>query len=146
MSDEAKAGNPVAVYKQLLKDVLDRRPSGMRQRLAQAIGKNRSFVSQISNPGYPTPIPAEHVDRILEVCHFAPEEKSAFLAAYREAHPRRLGEGTGRKGTRNLVLTVPDFGTATANKALDQAIEDIAKRLARMMSEARENGLEEDGD
>ncbi len=146
MSEDAKTDNPVSVYKQLLKDALDRRPSGMRQRLALAIGKNRSFVSQISNPAYPTPIPAEHVDRILEVCHFAPEEKSAFLAAYREAHPRRLGEGAGSKGMRNLVLTVPDFGSAVANKALDHAIEDIAKRLARLMSEGQETNLEQDGD
>ena len=78
---KAADANPVAAYKQLLKEALDRRPSGMRQRLAKAIGKNRSFVSQISNPAYPTPIPAEHVDRILEVCHFAPEERAAFMKA-----------------------------------------------------------------
>ena len=46
----------VADYKQILKKVLDGRPSGMRQRLAEAIGKNRSFVSQISNSAYQVPI------------------------------------------------------------------------------------------
>ena len=55
------AGLPtVAAYKRVLQDVLERRPSGMRQRLAEALGKNRSFISQISNPTYPTPIPAQH--------------------------------------------------------------------------------------
>lgn len=142
MSEETQpgAGNPVAVYKQLLKDALDRRPSGMRQRLAQAIGKNRSFVSQISNPSYPTPIPAEHVDRILEVCHFAPEERMAFLDAYREAHPRRYGEALETNGLRSLSLDVPDFGDAAANKAFDRAVEDVVKRMARMMSESQAAG------
>src|SRR5262245_41606321 len=85
---------PVAAYKRVLQQVLDRRPSGMRQRLAEALGKNRSFISQISNPVYPTPIPAQHVERIFEICHFSKEEKKLFLAAYRRAHPRRLQENS----------------------------------------------------
>src|SRR5215470_562195 len=97
MSSPAKpeAGSPtVAAYKRVLQQVLDRRPSGMRQRLAEALGKNRSFISQISNPVYPTPIPAQHVERIFEICHFSKEEKKLFLAAYRRAHPRRLQENS----------------------------------------------------
>ena len=80
----------VAAYKRVLQDVLERRPSGMRQRLAEALGKNRSFISQISNPIYPTPIPAQHVESILEICHFSPPERERFLDAYRRAHPQRL--------------------------------------------------------
>ncbi len=38
----------IAAYKAILRDVLDRRPSGMRQRLAEALGKNRSFITQIA--------------------------------------------------------------------------------------------------
>ena len=45
--------DPVAEYKAILKRVLDNRPSGTRQRLAKALGKNRSFISQIANPAYP---------------------------------------------------------------------------------------------
>lgn len=147
MSDEDHPGpdNPVVIYKQLLKDALDRRPSGMRQRLAQAIGKNRSFVSQISNPSYPTPIPAEHVDRILEVCHFGPEERAAFLDAYREAHPRRLSEVAESNGMRSLMLEVPDLGHPAANKAFDRAVDDIVKRMARMMTETQASGSDDDG-
>ena len=37
--------------RRILRNVLDRRPSGTRQRLANALGKNRSFVSQISQSG-----------------------------------------------------------------------------------------------
>ena len=46
----------VRVYKQLLRSILNQRPSGTRLRLAEKLGKNRSFVSQFSNPFYKTPI------------------------------------------------------------------------------------------
>ncbi len=59
----------------------------MRQRLAEAIGKNRSFVSQISNPAYEVPIPARHVGLIFEICLFSPQQRAAFLKAYSRAHP-----------------------------------------------------------
>src|SRR5271157_3302751 len=78
----------VAAYKNIFKAVLDKRPSGLRLRLSHAIGKNRSFISQISNPAYPTPIPAQHLNTIFEVCHFSSEEKAAFLKAYARAHRR----------------------------------------------------------
>ena len=42
---EAGEGSAVAEYKRVFKEVLDNRPSGMRLRLAHAMGKNRSFVS-----------------------------------------------------------------------------------------------------
>jgi hypothetical protein len=80
----------VAAYKRVLQEVLDGRPSGMRQRLAEALRKNRSFISLISNPGYPTPIPVQHIEPIFEICHFSPRERERFLVAYRTAHPRRL--------------------------------------------------------
>jgi len=130
--------SPVAAYKHLLKEALDRRPSGMRQRLAKAIGKNRSFVSQISNPAYPTPIPAEHVDRILEVCHFAPEERAAFLKAYRAAHPRRALQAAPPSGSRILTVDVPNFSDAEKNRAFDKAVEDMVARLARLMGDISE--------
>ena len=76
-SDEA-----VARYKAILQRVMENRPSGTRQRLAGALGKNRSFVSQIANPAYSTPIPAGHLDTIFEICHFSPEERRQFLDAY----------------------------------------------------------------
>ncbi|HMN86419.1 MAG TPA: hypothetical protein PKA74_10575, partial [Bauldia sp.] len=55
----------VARYKTIFRHVLDTRPSGTRQRLAGALGKNRSFVSQIANPAYSTPIPARHIETIF---------------------------------------------------------------------------------
>src|SRR6476620_2832028 len=79
----------VADDKAMLQRVLESRPSGTRQRIAAALAKNRSFVTQITSPAYDTPIPARHVDLILEICHFSPAERDAFLAAYRSAHPSR---------------------------------------------------------
>jgi hypothetical protein len=78
----------VARYKGLLKASIDRRPSGTRQRIATALGKHKSFVSQITNPAYPSPVPARHLGTIFALCHFSAEERATFLEAYRAAHPR----------------------------------------------------------
>ena len=100
----------VEAYKTLLRNVLDRRPSGTRQRLANALGKNRSFVSQISNPAYPVPIPAPHIEIIFEICHFSPAERQTFLDAFRHAHPGRIKPRRGAQALRTLNLEVVDFG------------------------------------
>ena len=47
-----------AHYKTILRNTIDRRPSGTRQKIALALGKNKSFVSQITNPAYLSPVPA----------------------------------------------------------------------------------------
>ena len=90
-ADPVDSQELIAAYKAILRDVLDKRPSGMRQRLAEALGKNRSFITQIANPAYQTPIPAQHVHPIIQICHFSAQEKDRFLEAYHRAHPRRAG-------------------------------------------------------
>src|SRR5438445_10283793 len=80
----------VADYNAILRRVLDNRPSGTRLKLAAALGKNRSFVTQITNPAYLVPIPAKHVAIIFEICHLSGTERAAFLQAYGRAHPGRL--------------------------------------------------------
>ena len=57
--NDAVRGETVADYKRLLQTVCDNRPSGTRGRLAVALGTNRSFVSQLVNPAYAMPIPAQ---------------------------------------------------------------------------------------
>jgi hypothetical protein len=69
--NDAVRGETVADYKRLLQRVCDNRPSGTRGRLAVALGTNRSFVSQLVNPVYAMPIPAQHLETIFEVCHFS---------------------------------------------------------------------------
>jgi len=116
MSDEAAVpipGTAVARYKLVLMQVLD-----MRQRLAQALGKSRSFISQIANPTYPTPIPAQHLQTIFEICHFSLDERRAFLKAYAAAHPRRSAPVRDVPHTRVVTVTVPDSGDARINRVM----------------------------
>jgi hypothetical protein len=129
---EPKSGvEPVAAYKSILQAIIDNRPSGTRQRIASAIGKNRSFVSQITNPVYPTPIPAQHLDTIFSICHFSAAEREAFLHAYRRAHPGRLEVVDHDRPVRRVLIEVPDFGNAAKNRAADEMLADLARRLAR---------------
>jgi len=124
----------VEAYKALLRNVLDRRPSGTRQRLDNALGKNRSFVSQISNPAYPVPIPAPHLDIIFEICHFPPADKRAFLDAFHRAHPHRTRLVREAPSLRSLKLEVYDLGDAKKNRAFDALVRDTTRRLARLVA------------
>jgi len=128
---ERERADTVGAYKAVLKRVLDARPSGTRHRLAIALGKNRSFISQIASPLYVVPIPVQHLETIFEICHFTATDRREFLAAYAEAHPRRFDVVRKPAGTRKLTLTVPDLGDARRNRLLDETIAEIARRLAR---------------
>lgn len=123
----------VQLYKAVLREVLERRPSGMRQRLAEALGKTRSFVSQITSPSYNTPIPPNCVETIMATCHFTDGERARFLSAYRRAHPRRLDRVDGVIGgaMRRIELTVPDLGSPKANEAFDRLVEATVDQLRR---------------
>ncbi|WP_027536005.1 hypothetical protein [Bradyrhizobium sp. WSM3983] len=130
--DTSRPGDSnVADYKLILRRALDNRPSGTRLKLAAALGKNRSFVSQITNPAYLVPIPAKHVPIIFEVCHLAGAERAAFLEAYGRAHPGRLRGAHREARTRIVTVTVPDLGDDKKNRALEQLIVDFAAQLAR---------------
>ncbi len=138
MPETPSAASPlqarVAAYKAILQEVLDSRPSGMRQRLAEVLGKNRSFISQISNPAYPIPIPLQHVERIVDICHFSPREKDRFLTAYRKAHPRRLQVPKGAP-QRSVTVTLPDLGAVARNRQLDAIVAAFAEQVARLLRE-----------
>jgi hypothetical protein len=113
----------VAAYKEILQSYIDHRPSG----------KHKSFVSQITNPAYPVPVPARHVNSIMDICHFSPEERSSFLAAYGAAHPnqaRDLEPALRRGGARHsLHIEVPVFEDARVQQEVESAIRDFARRL-----------------
>lgn len=130
-SDEA-----VARYKTVLQRVLDNRPSGTRQRLASALGKNRSFVSQIANPTYATPIPAIHLETIFEICHFSPDDRHRFLDAYGQAHPRRLPVAPHNRRLRPHTIYLPDLGEETRNHELDRIIGDFVQRITRLIDQS----------
>jgi hypothetical protein len=131
---EQREGNPVAAYKRVLAAVLENRPSGTRQRLAVALGKNRSFISQIANPSYATPIPAQHLETIFEICLFPAAERRAFLEAYGRAHPGKVERTKRRKDHRLRPVTVyvPDLEDEAKNQALDRLLADIAARIGKL--------------
>ena len=133
--DDGEEVSAVAGYKRIFKEVLDSRPSGMRIRLAHAMGKNRSFVSQISNPSYPVPVPVQHLNTIFEVCHFPPAAKQAFLRAYARAHPRRLGQLAKTPRDRAITLQVPDLGSPRRNGKVDALLQEFARRLTAILQE-----------
>lgn len=76
-------------YKLLLQEYLSIRPAGYRRKIADAIGSNRSFVSQITSPQYRVPIPGANLQKIMDVCHFSPLERMMFTAAFVRAHPNQ---------------------------------------------------------
>jgi hypothetical protein len=134
--DRPEGGAPdaaVARYKTVLRRVMETRPSGTRQRLAGALGKNRSFVSQIVSPDYATPIPARHIETIFEICHFSPRERREFLAAYAAAHPRRLPVARDERRLRAHTIYLPDFGDEKRNRELDRMVADFVQRLTRLI-------------
>lgn len=126
----------VAAYKAVFKAVLDKRPSGMRLRLADALGKNRSFISQISNPIYATPIPAQHLNAIFQLCHFSAAEKSAFLTAYEEAHPQRADSVRSGRKERTITLRAPSLGSAKKDGQLDALLHEFVRRLAALLRDS----------
>ncbi len=130
--NDAVRGDTVADYKRLLQTVCENRPSGTRGRLAVALGTNRSFVSQLVNPAYAMPIPAQHLATIFEVCHFSPADRAAFLAIYDNAHPGRRETGESAAGSRVVSLIVPDLGSARRNQAVDALIAEYGRHVARL--------------
>jgi len=131
----------VAAYKKILQSYIDLRPSGIRLKIADAIGKHKSFVSQIANPGYPVPVPARHVGAIMDICHFSPEEREAFLAAYRRAHPnqsRKLQPSAHKRaGHHTIHIEVPLFEDPERQHEVEETIRQFARRLIAL---ARSDG------
>ena len=126
----------VADYKVILRRVLDNRPSGTRLKLAAALGKNRSFVTQITNPAYLVPIPAKHVAIIFEICHLSGAERAAFLEAYGRAHPGRLRPSHREARTRTIAVTVPTSAT-TRRTARSNNSSSILRRSCALRRDRR---------
>ena len=127
----------IAGYKSLLRSFLERRPSGLRGRLAMALGKHKSFVSQIANPAYTVPIPAGDLPIIFEICHLSPQERDGFLALYRQAHPersRRLAPAGPR--SHELRIAVPEFRSEATAREVEALILDLSARIIRLAQHA----------
>ncbi|HTO33768.1 MAG TPA: hypothetical protein VL202_21740 [Pararhizobium sp.] len=125
----------IMAYKAILAGIIDNRPSGTRQRLAVALGKHRSFVTQITSPGYATPLPARHLATIFQVCHVSKAEQDRFLEAYQLAHPGKLPDLGSAGGLRQLTVMVADFGDERKNRMLDEAIQDFIQKIVLIIGE-----------
>jgi len=127
----------VAAYKRLLQEYIDRRPSGLRLKVAKAIGKHRSFVSQITNPIYPIPVPARHLEAIFRICHLAPEEKQAFLAAYETAHPNhpRAEPRSPRKSREKRIVEIelPILDDPKIEREMDELLRQVARQIEKLV-------------
>ncbi len=124
VAEKVAMEDPVAIYKALLRDLIDRRPSGTRQRIAVALGKHKSFVSQITNPAYAVPVPAKHLATIFELCHFSQDERISFLEAYGRAHPGRDLHAAPSPAESPLTLTI-DVPPLKDPRRREELIENI---------------------
>ncbi|WP_193370446.1 hypothetical protein [Pelagibius marinus] len=134
MADDApkrEADDPVAEYKVLLKRYLDRRPSGTRQKLAEAFGTHKSFISQVTNPAYRVPLPAQHIPAMFRVCHLSEEEQRHFLELYGRAHPAQSVAMEELASIERDVLRIPlPHGMdETRRNQVRQLIHDFAERV-----------------
>ena len=115
------------------------RPSGIRQRIADVLGTHKSFVSLITNPGDPTPIPARHLSRHRRGLPSVGPERAAFLAAYAAAHPeqsRRLGLIAAEPHpTKIMHLEVPHLADPERQQELESLIREFTQRLGRLVRE-----------
>jgi len=117
----------VADYKRILQQVAGAsagwKPASV---WPNGLGKNRSFISQITNAKYSVPIPANHLESIFESCHLLPAERESFMTAYRRAHPHRAPKSGGGTHWRELRLRVPDLRDQRKNKELDALLHENA--------------------
>ncbi|MBI1778169.1 MAG: hypothetical protein HYR63_22765 [Proteobacteria bacterium] len=124
-------------YKVLLRRYIDMRPSGMRLKIARVLGTHRSFVSQITNPNDPTPIPARHLPAIFDICHFSDRERETLLAAYLLAHPRQARElrpgEPGHAHYRTLHVEIPVLEDPVRQAKLEALVRDFVQRIVSLL-------------
>ncbi len=132
------ASDAIAEYKALLRRYIDRRPSGTRQRLAEAFGTHKSFISQIINPAYRVPLPAQHIPALFRVCHLNTEEQRTFLEVYARAHPGQYGaiEELASLEENVLRIPLPEFADPEQRKRVEQLIKGFAARLIALLKDA----------
>lgn len=130
----------VAKYKEYLSTIIDQRPSGMRQMIAVALDKNRSFVTQMISADYPMGIPARHVPVIIDVARFSDHERDRFLSLYLAAHPERTDEighlSNPSNELRTIRINVPAVEDVALAAEIEIAVQKIALEVAAAMTRA----------
>jgi hypothetical protein len=126
----------IAAYKAILRDVLDRRPSGH----APASGRGARQEPQLhhadcqpglsdADPG--SARPSHHPD-----LPFLGAGEGPFLEAYHRAHPRRLLLLQERERSRRLTIMLPDLGSEQKNHKLDSLLSEFAEKVARLIEDS----------
>lgn len=128
----------ISSYKSVLRGYLDQRPSGVRQKIAQVLGTHKSFVSLITNPSDATPIPARHLEAIMDVCHLSTAEKKHFLVAYNLAHPEQAAPPRTHLHFKTLHIQVPVLKNHEKQEALELLIQDTVRRLYNLFADEAE--------
>jgi len=130
VSERVAIDPAVAAYKEKLRALIDLRPSGTRRRIAEALGTHKSFVSQITNPAYRVPLPAQHIPVIFRICHVSAEEQRRFLEIYRRAHPAQEAPATAISAQDDrLIVHLPHFRNAAQRDRLAAAIQLMAEQM-----------------
>ena len=127
----------VAEYKSILQGLTNLRPSGTRMKIAQALNKNKSFVSQITNPSYSIPVPAKHLSAIFDICRFSFKERETFLKAYTAAHPNyHYRVETTVKAPikhRKLIIEIPMLKDHAEQRKIEEMIRSFAHQLFELV-------------
>ncbi|MDJ0814764.1 MAG: hypothetical protein QNJ58_01130 [Desulfobacterales bacterium] len=138
-SDQSKE-ELVAQYKRILQRYINRRPSGARMKIAAELNKNKSFVTQITNPSYSIPVPARHLDVIFDICHFTTKERETFLKAYTAAHPNyqyrvvKPGAAPKERGRRTLSIELPVLEDSVKQQKIEAMIKAYAQELFELVN------------
>jgi hypothetical protein len=141
VTDEQSQGpdEAVATYKQLLRELIARRPSGIRRKIATETGTHPSFISQLTNPTLRVPLPAQHIPAIFRICHFSPEEQKAFLDLYSRAHPSQFSslDALSELDRHVIRIPVPDLGDEGLRNDIESLIRDFAEQTIALVERAR---------
>lgn len=108
----------------------------MGQRLSEALDKNRSFVSQISNPNYKIPVPYKHLETIFTVCGFSTKQKEAFLREYYLAHPKYAKDGMGVNSEERAVI-LPSTGNDEVDQEIERLVVSFVNDLAMLYQKVK---------
>lgn len=124
----------ISAYKAILRKLIDQRPSGIRQKIAEVTGTHKSFISQITKPSDSTPLPSRHLEAIFGVCHLSPEERRSFLDKYYLAHPEyeELKQKPERK-TKTVHVQVPVLASERKQRELEALIRDTVQRICEII-------------
>ncbi|MCD4719695.1 MAG: hypothetical protein K8S13_07505 [Desulfobacula sp.] len=128
----------VSAYKSLLQEYINRRPSGTRLKIAKVLNKNKSFVSQITNPSYSIPVPAVHLEKIFNLCRFSTKERETFLKVYALAHPNyqyrmEIQESSKGRVQGQLIIKTPLLKNSEKQNKIENMIKDYARQLFELV-------------